>query len=433
MSWKLIRNGVLSLLLSGLCAGALANSTAVRLPMHFAANDITIHPEVITETESMGAGMQEDAAIPVAVPEFFSETPSASELPPVISMDGMVHAPVRGPVRIALMLPLHSDALRETAEAVRAGFNAAHQAINDSNVSVTLIQTGDDSRDMLAAYSAALPHHEVIVGPLTRSGVTAVAGSGMVTKPTLVLAQPEEGAIMPSLMLPMGLSLEEESRQIARWAANNARAGRAFIVTTNVAWQRRAARAFQQAWAATGGNASQVEVNMSGAYLDPNNLVTLRQRVKDEQPSLIFVALDAAQARQVREAIGTETPIFGTSQVNPLPYQQGDELEQVPFMDGIRLVDMPWQLQPDHSAVMVFPRVPTVPGQRRSANSERFYGLGIDAYRVAREIGRGNILFEMDGVTGKLRVSFGGSAPFLQRIATPAIYREGIVVPLANR
>lgn len=433
MSWKLIRNGVLSLLLSGLCAGALANSTTVRIPMHFLSNDITIHPEVMTEADSMGAGMQEDAAIPMAVPDPFGSVQPSHEVPAVISMDGTISTPVRGPVRIALMLPLHSEALRETAEAVRAGFNAAQQTINDSNVSVTLIQTGDNPRDMLAAYSAALPHHEVIVGPLTRSGVTAVAGSGIVAKPTLVLAQPEEGAVLPSLMLPMGLSLEEESRQIAQWAGSGARTGRAFIVATNVAWQRRAARSFQQEWAALGRNASLIEINMAGAYLDPNNLVTLRQRVKDEQPALIFMALDGAQARQVREAIGTETPLFGTSQVNPLAYQQGDELEQVPFMDGIRLVDMPWQLQPDHAAVMAFPRLPVVPGQRRSANSERFYGLGIDAYRVAREIGRGNILFEMDGVTGKLRVSFGGGAPFLQRIATPAIYRDGIVVPAVIR
>ena len=425
MSWKLIRNGVLSLLLGGLCAAAAANTTSVRLPLHFISNDITIHPEVITEAESMGSGVPEEVAVPMAVPEPFREVRPSYELPPLPA--------ARGPMRMALLLPLHSDALRETAEAVRAGFTAAQRVDRDANVSVTLVQTGDNPNDILSAYSATLPNHEVIIGPLTRSGVTALANSGFVSKPTIALTQADDGTMLPPMMLPMGLSLEEESRQIARWAAGNARPSRAFVIATSVAWQRRAARAFIQEWNSLGGNAPLVELNMAGAYLDPNNLVKLRQRVKDEQPSVIFVALDAAQARQVREAIGTETPIYGTSQVNPLPYQQGDELEQVPFMDGIRLVDMPWQLQPDHAAVMVYPRVAPVPGQRRSANSERFYAIGIDAYRVAKEIGRGNILFEMDGVTGKLRVNFGGGSPFLQRVATPALYREGIVVPAASR
>lgn len=424
MSWKLIRNGALSLLLAGLCAAAAANTTTVRVPLHFISNDITIHPEIIIEAESMGSNTEE-AAVPMAVPEPFREVRPSYELPPLPA--------ARGSMRMALLLPLHSDALRETAEAVRAGFAAAQQADRDANVSVTLVQTGDNPNDILSAYSAALPNHEIIVGPMTRSGVTAVANSGFVSKPTIALAQAEDRTMLPPMMLPMGMSLEEESRQIARWAAGDARASRAFVLATHVAWQRRAARAFMQEWHSLGGNAPLVELNMAGAYLDPNNLVKLRQRVKDEQPSVIFVALDAAQARQVREAIGTETPIYGTSQVNPLPYQQGEELEQVPFMDGIRLVDMPWQLQPDHAAVMVYPRVAPVPGQRRSANLERFYAIGIDAYRVAKEIGRGNILFEMDGVTGKLRVSFGGRSPFLQRIATPAFYREGIVVPAAAR
>jgi outer membrane PBP1 activator LpoA protein len=453
MSLKLIWNGLLSLISGGLCAAVLANTTEVRVPMHLVYNDITIHPEVVTDAQSMGSASLDDGAIPMAVPSPFSEVRPAHELPPLPS--------VGGPVRIALLLPLRSNALHDTAEAVRAGFYAARKTDNDAGISVTLLQTSDDPRDIVAAYNAALPLHDVIVGPMTRSGVTALAASGSVVKPTIALAQPDDTApVLPSLMLPMGLSLQEESRQIAKWAADGMTAQPAFIVTTNVSWQRRAARAFAQEWQSRGGRAAVIEINDAGGYLDPNQLLALRERVKQELPGLLFVALDAAQARQVREAIGTETPLYGTSQINPLPYQQprlqsqqvqsqvlepqaqqdaqppqqpGKEIERVPFMEGVRLVDMPWQLQADHTAVMVYPRLPQLPDQARNANIERFYALGIDAYRVAREIGRGRANFDLDGVTGRLRVVFGGNGAYIERVTLPATFREGIVVPVGNR
>lgn len=412
---------MLSLLLAGLCAAAPANTTDARAPLHFTANDITVYPEAMTGEESMG-----DGAIVEAVPEPHREILPSHELPPLVG------APT-GPLRMALLLPLHSDALREAAEAVRAGFNAAQQADRDPSISVSLVQTGDNPQDMVTAYSAVLPYHEVIIGPMTRSGVSALATSGLVTKPTIALANPDEGVMPPSLMLPMGLSLEEEARQIAAWAASEGQIQRTFVLATGAAWQRRVARAFVQEVHSRGGNASVVDVHMAGAYLDPNRLVDLRKRVKEQQPTMIFMALDAAQARQVREAIGTEVPMFGTSQVNPLPYQEGEEPERVPFMDGVRLVDMPWQLQADHTAVMVYPRTPLIQGQRRTANAERFYALGIDAYRIAREIGRGRTNFELDGVTGRLRVTFGGGGARVDRIVLPAAYRDGVVVPLGLR
>jgi outer membrane PBP1 activator LpoA protein len=429
MSLKTIWNGLLTLMLGGLCAAALANTTEVRVPLQLVYNDITIHPEVITDAQPIVSESLEDGAIPMAVPSPFGEVRPAHELPPLPS--------VGGPVRIALMLPLRSEALHDMAAAVRAGFYAARQTDNDAGISVTLLQTSDDPRDIVAAYNAALPTHDVIVGPMTRSGVTTLAASGSVAKPTIALAQPDDSApVLPSLMLPMGLSLQEESRQIAKWAAGGMTPQPAFVITTNVSWQQRAARAFVQEWQSRGGRAALIEINNAGGYLDPNQLLALRKRMKEEQPALLFVALDAAQARQVREAIGTEIPLYGTSQVNPLPYQQqqpDEEVERVPFMEGVRLVDMPWQLQADHTAVMVYPRLPELPDQRRAANIERFYALGIDAYRVAREIGRGRTNFDLDGVTGRLRVVFGGNAAYLERVALPATYREGIVVPLVNR
>jgi hypothetical protein len=49
------------------------------------------------------------------------------------------------PVRIALLLPMHSDALGAAAEAVRAGFMAASNATATASPS-NLIETGDSPR-----------------------------------------------------------------------------------------------------------------------------------------------------------------------------------------------------------------------------------------------------------------------------------------------
>ena len=100
-------------------------------------------------------------------------------------------------------------------------------------------------------------------------------------------------------------------------------------------------------------------------------------------------------------------------------------------LDGVRLLDLPWQVQRDHPAVMVYPH----PVQAGTADMERLYALGIDAYRVAREIsqlgsrqpssrqptGR----FQIDGVTGRLTVEFGQGPARFERIEQPAVFKSG--------
>jgi hypothetical protein len=96
-------------------------------------------------------------------------------------------------------------------------------------------------------------------------------------------------------------------------------------------------------------------------------------------------------------------------------------------LDGVRLVEMPWQLQPDHPAVMAYPRAP-----RDMANVElqRLYALGIDALRVAAEIAAQRDQFELDGVTGRLQYDRAIDATRIERQAVVAEYRGGLPVPL---
>ena len=343
-------------------------------------------------------------------------------------------------LRIALLLPLHSKSLGQAAESVRAGFIAAYQREQDG-ASVSVIDSGDDAEEIVSGYIGALGTHDVLVGPLSRSGVSAIAHSGAVRKPTIALNQPEpttagknaaDGAL-PQQMLVMGLSVEDEARQVARWIGAGQAAAKVFVLTGTSAWQRRAAKAFASESQALGLAAQSLEISTAGGDLNAGALAQLRQRISKEQPAALFVALDAEQARQLRSAIGDEVPLYGTSQLNPYALSDSAAAEALSALNGVRLVDLPWLLQADHPAVMVYPRSVPDPEQKRSADLERLYALGIDAYRVAREIGARHTRFEIDGVSGRLSVNFGAGMPEFRRIEQPAMVQDGVILPLLNK
>jgi outer membrane PBP1 activator LpoA protein len=338
--------------------------------------------------------------------------------------------------RIALVLPSRSDALSRAANVVRAGFMAAYEKEKEPGFSVTVIETGDAVQDVVAGYNTAASSNDIVVGPLTRTGVTAIVQSGAVTKPTIALGQPdtpgEAELLLPQNMLAVGLSIEDEARQVANWVHGTKPAGKAFSISTGTAWQRRASRAFANQWQRLGGQPETMELGLDSGFLSASGLLQLRKRIEAERPEFLFVALDAAQTRQLREAIGTDTAMYGTSQLNPYALADWPAAERLPDMNGVQLVDIPWQLQPEHPAVMVYPRLVVNPDQRRSADLERLYALGIDAYRIAREIAFNRTLFELDGVTGKLKVDFGGRATRFERTEVPAVYQDGMVAPIPS-
>jgi outer membrane PBP1 activator LpoA protein len=354
---------------------------------------------------------------------------SRDYFPPVVQEA----APVAPAVRIALLLPLRSEALGPAAEAVRAGFLAAYEREQDG-MAVNVVETGDDAQAVLSSYADAVAGNDIVVGPLSRTEVTAVAQSGAVGKPTIALTQPEiaDDMKLPPQLLVVGLSIEDEARQVAAWAGANRKPGKAFMISTNTAWQRRAAKAFATQWDKQGRELESIELSAFGGYLGARDLAELKKRFETDQPVLLFAALDEKQARQLRVAIGNGIPLYGTSQLNPLALPDWSTAEPASDMNGVRLLDIPWQLQADHPAVMIYPRPVANADQKRSADMERLYALGIDAYRVAREIALKRTSFELDGVTGKLKVRFNTAAPLFERIEPHAIYRDGSVMAVTD-
>ncbi len=430
MLGNLARMFVLAATISGLCAPVQANTTAA---IGGAASAATSAATSLTGIQTQRSVLdklqlaQTDLALPRDENDDLSNGPivEAVEMPVVVTR--------LPPVRIALLLPRRSESLAQVADAVRAGFMAAYQ-YEPANITVNLVETGDSAQDVLSGYLDAAMRNDIVVGPLTRSGATAIAQNGNVSKPTIALTQLDtaDGAEIrvPTNMLVMGLSIEDEARQVAEWLGARQTGLKAFAISTNASWQRRAVKAFSTEWRHLGLASEVMELGMTGSFINATALVQLKKRIQAEKPALIFVALDAAQTIQLRLAIGGDVPLVGTSQLNPLALADWASADRLRDLEGVRLLDMPWQLQADHAAVMAYPHLAKNGEQRISPDIERLYALGIDAYRVAHNIAIKQNEFNVDGVTGKLAIRFGQGAPHFDRIMQPAIYRDGMVQPL---
>lgn len=399
---QMARAGVLMAVLSGFCLPLAANTTVADAAPRATPVSATSKPLIVAQT---------DLSIPREAPVYI--------------------APRQ--VRVGLLLPLQSEVLGPIAEAVRAGVQAAYER-EPEGVEVSVVDSGDAPQDVLARYQEAAALNDIVIGPLTRTGVAAVAQSSSILKPTIALAQPESASdtpiALPAQMLVMGLSIEDEARQVANWAAQNHPGATAVVLHTGIAWQRRAANAFGAQWQQGGKDVQLLELPSIDGFLNGRSLLQLKKDLPPDRPIILFAALDARQARQVHAIMGKGVTMYGTSQINPYTLTDRMANERAPDMDGTRLLDMPWQLEPDHPAVMVYPRLVVAADQRRTADMERFYALGIDAYRVARELALQNDQFELDGVTGKLVVQFDSNTARIDRVAQRAVYRDGSVAPV---
>jgi outer membrane PBP1 activator LpoA protein len=313
---------------------------------------------------------------------------------------------------IALLLPLKSSSFAKAADSVRLGFlAAASKEVN--GLPIRVYPCADENTEVVGLYKLALSNGAVAVaGPLTRNGVAALAANAELMTPTLALNM-LDGPRTDQLYF-FGLPAETEARQSAQ-RATAAGLLSATVVSTNTPLSKRLAQAFSDEWQRSGG-ILQSEIVYSG---DPTPLKELSQ----EPGNSVFLAAEIDKARLIRPYINSALPVYATSQVFS---GNSNTLTNFDLAD-VRFFDMPWMLQPDHPAVMIYPR--SVPAL--TPDMERLYALGIDAYRVLQvlfEHNPANVL-PLDGVTGK--ISRNGHV--FQREGILAIMRQGLGVPLEGK
>ena len=293
------------------------------------------------------------------------------------------------------------------AQAVADGCGAAVAAAG-LPFGLEISRTDATPNSIFSSYQAAAERGaSVIVGPMTRDGVTALARTTLAGPPTLMLNVPEADTPLPERFFVFGLSAESEAR-VAAHHAYAAGLRNAAVVSTATPLSKRVARAFAAEWASIGGLvAESIEAEPGPA---------LKERMAGLSADTIFLSADAEQARSIRPYLNNQLPVYSVSLVHE---GRGDPISGVD-LNGIRFVDMPWLVQPDHPAVMIYPRHEALPFEL-----QRFYALGIDACRLAPLIASRRGRVQLDGVTGQLRLNRG----VIEREPIAATFRAGSAVP----
>jgi outer membrane PBP1 activator LpoA protein len=312
------------------------------------------------------------------------------------------------------MLPLNSPSFGTAAEAVQAGFVAA-SATAKNPMPIKVYPTGDRPEEILPAYQQAVQSGaQVVVGPLTRNGVTALAATNLAVVPTLALNTPDSDIPLPRNFYLLGLQVEAEARQAAQLAWSQG-ARNVLTIFGDTPLFKRVNQTFVDEWLRFGGT---IAAGLPFAS-DPDQLLKLRDAAKASGADAIFLALDAKRARIVRPYLDSHLPTFATSHV----YSGRTEAILNHDLNGIRFMDSPWLVQADHPAVRVYPHSDFP----LSAEMDRLYALGIDAFRIAEMLLLGAQPATLDGVIGRITLMRGNQ---FERALIPAIIRQGEAVAL---
>jgi outer membrane PBP1 activator LpoA protein len=337
----------------------------------------------------------------------------APQLPPgeapALPSEGIAAPPILPNVtpfpHIALLLPLQSPIFGSAADTVQQGFMAA---INPKRLilPVRVYSDFDENSSVVAEYRQAIANGaQAVVGPLTRNGVAALAAEQDIPVPTLAL-NVIDGQFAPNLYF-FGLAVDAEARQIAQLAKKQ-NLHQAIIITSRTQVSKRMQSAFEEEWASQDrGILREIE------YSDDTTVFADIANIND---TMVFLAVDAAKARLIRPYLPNKLPIYATSQI----FVGNDKTLTNYDLNGIHFVDMPWLLQPDHPAVMVYPR----PNPPLSADRERLYALGIDAFRLIQLIlsNKINYALPLDGVSGQIQLS----GHNFQHTEVQAVFAQGV-------
>ncbi len=299
--------------------------------------------------------------------------------------------------QIALLLPLSGKQLA-AGTAIRDGFMAGLlQMPADKRPKIQMFDT--NALGAIAAYQQATADGAgMIVGPLLKEDVEALANSQQVGTLTLALNALTDEQLPPALMFQFSLDPEEEARQVVQRARNEGHTN-AIVLTPNNEWGQRVQRAFAQELKLQGGTlvdqrnydpAARDYVSLARQLFAPRKPAQTRAldsalgntsaAERRDDFDYIFVAAQVAQAKQLRPALrfvlpDNSIPIYATSDSYE-PESSNSDLE------GLRFVDMPWVINRDSETERLHDAV-TRAWSNSMRSRSRLYAFGIDALRLS--------------------------------------------------
>lgn len=288
---------------------------------------------------------------------------------------------------IGVLLPTTGQFASE-AEAILDGIRAAK--VQDGANGATIVP-GDNSKDAPRALAALTATPKlVVIGPLLPKNINAVML--MENRPAVPMLVLNESDVPVPWAFQFPLSPDAEAKTVARWVEQlrkDADVKAPAIVYPQDTWGKRQKATF------TGINpkATAIEYDPSGS---------LNPRVKSQlaDADVIFLVARADRVADLFNSIraaGSKAAVIATSHAT-------DQQKYFNSLNDLFYVDVPWLVEKHYEAF------PTVLPKYRAGEPGRLFAMGIDAYRLAAQIARGNRQPALpNGMTGAITLKTAAS------------------------
>lgn len=298
--------------------------------------------------------------------------------------------------RIGLLLPF-SGQLSQAATNISEGFITAMQTQGAGfpQPHLLMLDSAQISTPEQLFAVAQQQQLNLIIGPLDRSFVNAIAQQPFHPVPVLALNQADPG---PSMPYQLDLSSEQEAIEVAERAFRDGHRS-ILTITPNAAWGDRLERTFIRHFESLGGRVAgslraDTSANLSGQIsslvaTDPRQQSSIALRIRQgekiepeerrrQDVDAILLAASPQDARQIQPMLAYhyagDIPIYATSHL----YDGQPDRTRDTDLNNIQFTDLPWRIRepsPTHQAMRA---------ARTSLYDDlgKLYALGADAYTL---------------------------------------------------
>jgi outer membrane PBP1 activator LpoA protein len=331
------------------------------------------------------------------------------------------------PERVALLLPA-SGSFAAAGMAIREGFFAAYADASRNRAPrppVKVYDSGGTAAGAVKAYQQAVGDGaKLVVGPLTRSEVSALFGQAQLPVPLLALNHPDDKSLPASGVAEFGLLPETEGAQAADHMVERG-LRTAYVMVTGEDYGQRAANAFKAELEARGGKVAGM-ATLSGSSVNYASLIAGLNAADAGADAGVFISMRPQQARllvpQLRLA-RVNLPVFATSHV----YAGVDDAGANHDLEGVEFCDAPWLFD----AQPGLPEHGEIAAQLSSARgpAARLFAFGMDAWNLVPYIDwlREHVGSYLPGASGQLTADQFGR---VRRVLIWARFQDGVAHPL---
>jgi outer membrane PBP1 activator LpoA protein len=377
--------------------------------------------------------------------------------------DANVREGYKVPEKVALLLPADGN-FGPAGTSVREGFFAAYIDAGRNHAprpSIRVYDSQGTAAGAVKAYQQAVSDGaNLVVGPLTRTEVSAVFGQAQLPVPVLALNHPDNHQLPNGSTSEFGLLPETEGAQAADHMVERG-IRNAYIIISSDDFAQRAASAFKAELASRGGELRGM-LTLSGS--DPLALASLNlphsaaaaapaalasssstsapdstggTSLQSTQASDagtvsgdtgIFISMRPSQARILIPqllASSVQLPVFATSHI----YEGSDDASANRDLDGVEFCDAPWLFDaqtglPSHSDIAA--QLPAASG-----SGARLFAFGMDAWNLVPYLDwmRAHPGSYLPGASGQLTADQFGR---IRRVLIWAKFQDGIAHPIGG-